>query len=948
MPKMSKIQSAFTTGEVSKQVYGRVDKPQYEAALQYCQNYLPIIQGPLIRRPGTKFVSYVKDPKKLPSLIPFQFSITQNYMIEAGDKYFRFFQNEGQVITSTTTFSVAGIYGQAGNAGADGFSSTPFNFTSLRATALPNGNEVVYSSSVIASGSILELPTPYAITDVPDLKWVQKQDTLYLTHPAYQPMKLVRTGLNTWDLKTVIFQDGPYLPLNSYLSIADNANVSLNVAANPLNNDLIVQTLPVYQITSLGNPTTGTVLITTNPSPTTVAVGDRVFISGVQGTVELNSCTFGQPYTNSSVNSAYWSVVSIGTASSFTVAATLINPMIASTGTVRPALLQLVATSSGQTCNDLSVGSSFVAQRGLRNIALYGSSSVKFWGHIYKADNASQFYVTQGLGQRMTLATCSVWALGTYSLITGFPSATCFHQDRLVFNGPPYFPQELDASMTSIYEQFSASTSSSQVNANNALQFSLNSQDLNSIRWMKSNSQGLLAGAANGEWAVAPSSQGASLTPTNITANQVTAFGSADADAILVGNAALYIQRAQRKVRELLYYWQVGNFKSNNISELSQHITAPAITQIVNQKEPHAFVWGLRQDGVLLSLTYNRDEITLQAMAGWARHILGGRSDTAGTQPIVNSIGVIPSGDTTFDELWMVTKRYTNGSTVGSIEYLTKPFDDYQPQESSYYLDFGATYNSSILVTGITNAFPCVITSPNHGLSNSSVVRFYNTVGMNISTIDVNGNVSSSNQLNYQTFVVASTTTNNFYIQDFLGHFINTNSSSVYVGSAVINKLVTSVSGLGWLAGEQVSVVADGGIHINTSVTSAGVLNLAYPAAIVSVGYSYNSDAQMLRTHEGSAQGTSIGSTRRVARVAFMLHNVGDFSYGPTFKRLIPAEFYTANVDSDDKAAPLFDGIIRDGIESDYGFDDTICFRQSSGLPGLVQCVVRFLEENDV
>lgn len=954
MPKVSKIQPGFTTGEVSHQVYGRVDNPRYEMGMEYLQNYLPINQGPIIRRPGTKYAAQVKDSSKPPNLIPFSFSQTQNYMLEFGDKYIRFFQNEGQVITSSTNFLVQGFY-----------TGAAFPFQGVRANPNPNTQEILSHITTINAGTILEVPTPYLFTDTANIKFVQKQDTLYMTHPSYQPMKLVRTGVNDFDLKPLYFQDGPYLPLNSYSTIADAANIGLAINISlgvPLPGiqtvNLTAQTTPQFKIINASSAGANLIQVFTSITPT-YQIGDRVFIAGVVGTTELNNVTgiengSNSVITQSSANLASWPIVAIS-GSSFTVQGVSLTHSYVGSGIVRPALFQLITGSSGQSWADIMVGSTALPGR---NIS-YVTGGSRFWGTITDVVNASFATFSTGPGQPgvnpsliiPALVTCSsvIWSLGTYSRLLGFPAACCFHQDRLVFAGSPAYPQEMDASVTSIYENFAASGSTFQVADNNALQFSLNSQDLNNILWMKSNSQGLLAGTQSGEWAVTPSTQNAALSPTNISANQVTAFGCYNADAILSGNAAIYIQRAARKVRELLYYWQVGNFRSTNLSEIAQHITNPSIIKLVNQKEPHSTIWGMRTDGALLSLTYNRDDVTLQANAGWARHYLGGQSDATGTQPLVTSMGVIPSGDGTYDELWLVTRRYINGSSVGVVEYMSRNFDDYQPQEQSYHFDCGVTYNSSIVVTGISNAVRAMVSSPNHGLQNSSVVRFYNTVGLNNVSTNSNGVLMSSNVVNEITFVVASAAVNSFFIQDFQGNFINTASSSIWVGSSVVNQLITQIAGLNFLAGETVSILADGGIHVNTSVTQAGLLTLAYPAAVVQIGYQYNSDAQMLRTHEGSAQGTSIGSNRRCNRVAFMLHNVGDFQYGPSFQRLVPAEFIHADVDQAGEAPSLFDGIYRDGIESgDDQFTDDICFRQNSGLPGMIQAITRFLEENDV
>lgn len=947
MPKVSKIQASFNTGQISKSVYGRVDNPRYEAALAKAFNYIPIVQGPLIRRPGTKYVANWKNSTQAPALVPFSFSLTQNYIFEFGDKYIRFYANEGQIVTNTTSFYVAG-HGVASR------------FTGIRSTTSPNINETISASSVIASGSILELPSPYAYLDVPKIKFTQKQDTLYLTHPSYPTSKLVRTGFNTWDLKTIEFQDGPYLPLNSYLSVGDAASVwltpSYRIAGGAFigSSSLTINTAPVFSITAAISNGSSAVTVTA-PGHNFVS-GAKVFIDNVMGATSLNNVTgvinFDNPFTNSSVSQAYWSIQNLVGSSTFDLAgATLNAPFVGSTGTIFPALFQLVSGSSGQYWNDVIIASSYntvtQVEPGTRNIGFI-INGMRYWGYINSVINAAMCTVQLGAGQQFVIGTSTIWQMGVYNYLNGFPAACCFHQDRLTLAGVPGIPQEFDGSMTSNYEVFSASGSNIQVNNNNALQFSLSSQDLNAIKWIKSSNQGLVAGTQSSEWAIAPSTQTPALTPTNINATQVSNYGSYDADALLAANSILYIQRAQRKVRELLYFWQVGSFRSTNLSELSETITLPMITKIVNQKEPHPLIWGVRTDGAILSMSYKRDDVTLQAEVGWAYHQLGGQSDQSGTPPIVQSLAVIPSGDTTYDELWLSVQRFINSSVVGTIEYMTKPFDDTVPQELAYHFDCGATYNSSIVVTAMTNASSCVVTAPNHGLTNSTVIRFYNITGMNLVTTDVNNYIVSSSVFNETTFVVTNATTNTFQPQDFYGNFINTNSTSVYVGSAVVNALVSNVSGFMWLKGETVSVLADGGICQNTVVNSAGLIALQYPAAVVSVGYQYNSDGQMLRSKDGSAQGSSIGSTRRVSRVAFMLHNVGDFSFGPNFSRLIPAEFANADVNLAGVATPIFDGIHRDGIESDYGFSDTICFRQNSGLPGMVQAITRFLEEEDV
>ncbi|MCU9931000.1 hypothetical protein OFL77_27080, partial [Escherichia coli] len=87
MPKVSPIQSSFSTGEVSPLLYGQVEFDNYKSGLKVCLNLLPLIQGPVTRRPGTYFCDEVKDSSKQVRLIRFKYSTQQAYMVEFGHQY---------------------------------------------------------------------------------------------------------------------------------------------------------------------------------------------------------------------------------------------------------------------------------------------------------------------------------------------------------------------------------------------------------------------------------------------------------------------------------------------------------------------------------------------------------------------------------------------------------------------------------------------------------------------------------------------------------------------------------------------------------------------------------------------------------------------------------------------------------------------------------------------
>ena len=164
MPKASPALSAFNAGEWSPLLEGRQDLAKYLIALRRMRNFYPKVQGPAIRRPGTRYVATVKDSSNKVRLLPFEFSVEQAYIIEAGDMYFRFYRNNGRI-------EIGGVP--------------------------------------------VEISSPYSEAQLPKLRFVQSADVLYLFHPDLLPQKLSRTSHVDWSLDPLIPLDGPYLPTNT-------------------------------------------------------------------------------------------------------------------------------------------------------------------------------------------------------------------------------------------------------------------------------------------------------------------------------------------------------------------------------------------------------------------------------------------------------------------------------------------------------------------------------------------------------------------------------------------------------------------------------------------------------------------------------------------------------------------------------------------------------------
>ena len=162
MPRIQSQQYTFSGGEWSKEMYGRSDRAQYSTACREMSGFIPTVQGPATRCPGSLFVAETKE-SVVGVLIPFVFSITQAYVLEFGDRYFRVFRDRGQVV---------------------------------------------------ADDAPIEVATPYAQADLADIYWTQSADILYLFHPGYRPRKIKRTSDTDWTIEELVFEGGPFLPEN--------------------------------------------------------------------------------------------------------------------------------------------------------------------------------------------------------------------------------------------------------------------------------------------------------------------------------------------------------------------------------------------------------------------------------------------------------------------------------------------------------------------------------------------------------------------------------------------------------------------------------------------------------------------------------------------------------------------------------------------------------------
>lgn len=199
MPSVRTLIRSFAGGEMSPEMFGRIDDVKFQSGAATMRNFIATPQGPAENRPGTTYVREVKDSTKRTRLIPFTFSTTQTMVIEVGAGYFRFHTNGATLLAG----SPAAYSGATAYVIGDLVSSSGVNYYCIANTTGNAPPNATYWYPLPSAA--YEIPNPYAEADLFDIHHVQSSDVLTLVHPNYPPRELRRQGATQWVLSTINF-----------------------------------------------------------------------------------------------------------------------------------------------------------------------------------------------------------------------------------------------------------------------------------------------------------------------------------------------------------------------------------------------------------------------------------------------------------------------------------------------------------------------------------------------------------------------------------------------------------------------------------------------------------------------------------------------------------------------------------------------------------------------
>lgn len=425
-----------------------------------------------------------------------------------------------------------------------------------------------------------------------------------------------------------------------------------------------------------------------------------------------------------------------------------------------------------------------------------------------------------------------------------YPACVGFYQQRQIYASTDAAIEKVWMSRSGSIKNF---TRSSPFKDDDGITFTIQGREVSEVRHVVEVGS-LVILTSSGEWIAAGDADGA-IRPQAINLRQQGYIGSADIQPIVIANNILYVQSRKNSVRDFRYDLQVDGYTGKDLTVFSAHLFDGY--QIVNwtfQQIPHSVAWVVRDDGVLLGLTYVKEH----EIVAWHRH---------STEGFFEDVTCLPEGDN--DAVYALIRRTINGVEKRFIERMhRRPSGEFvNVKVNSVFLDCSLMYNGSNKTGapyGSTNTSAISIT-----YDRSELINLQQNVRIDASaSLFVAGDVGNAFEI-YDSFYERTISYKVTAVQSpTIAYCIPSFSrvvgppvpglpdpappSSEFITTTDWYRAVDSISGLTHLAGQTVSALCDGNIETDIQVSASGTASLLRPAVFVHIGLPYTSRLKTL------------------------------------------------------------------------------------------------------
>lgn len=520
---------------------------------------------------------------------------------------------------------------------------------------------------VTKDGAPYEITNNYSEDELDTIKYTQSADVMFLVQPNHPPATLTRYANDNWTFERMDITGGPFadseLTAKSTTTITASATtgtVTLTASASIFNanmvDDLIALTHFVDSDYKKGTPSAnGTNLVVSVLPHSSVYVESFGFWDG-NFTLEKYDRLTGQwvkirsQSGNRSQNYNLTEENDSDEIAQYRVTSTEFNTDV----------------WSGEN----------EQQRGYITIQAFGND---YTGHVLITGYTSATKVTGTVKKQLASTEATKdYQFASWSQKNGFPTCAGFFEDRLVFAGSKAEPQTFWASKTGDYYNFGTSIPALD---NDAITATLNGGQMNGIKAIIAFGEMILL-TAGGEYKV--TGNGKPITGENVLSQAQEYRGISDVLPVTVGSRIVYLQQQGNLIRDLAYSYDVDKYTGDDLNLLAAHLfERHKITSMTYQQTPNSIVWCTREDGVLLGLTYLKE----QDVYAWHQH-----STAHG-----KFINVCAISGPQEDELYCVVEREGNYYVERMVarEASTEP-------EDQYFVDSGITVSGNTKTNEVT------------------------------------------------------------------------------------------------------------------------------------------------------------------------------------------------------------------------------------------------------
>jgi len=443
-----------------------------------------------------------------------------------------------------------------------------------------------------------------------------------------------------------------------------------------------------------------------------------------------------------------------------------------------------------------------------------------------------------------------------------YPGAVSYFEQRRCFAGTTNEPQKIWMTKSGTESNLSYGLP---IRDDDRIEFRVAAREANTIRHIVPLTQLLLL-TGSAEWRVS-SLNSDEITPTTISVRPQSYIGASNVQPVIINNALVYCSARGGHVRELGYNWQASGFITNDMSIRSAHLFDNyEISDMAFAKAPLQMIWFVSTSGMLLGLTYTPE----QQVGAWHKH------DTDG---VFESVTVVAEGNE--DRLYAVIRRTIGGVTKRYVERMaSRHFDSI---EDAFFVDSGATYDgtntsaTTVTVSGGTTWGPADVLT----ITASTAIFTYPGTG------DVNDAIvltdSSGNKYRLTIRSTTSTTVATARVDVILPAALRNTATALYSFAR------NTISGLTWLEGKTVSILADGAVQPQEVVTS-GAITIDRAASIIHIGLEYDSDLESLPLAMGIDNGMGQGRYKNVNKAWLRVYQSSGIFIGPDENNLIEAK----------------------------------------------------------